>query len=586
VRPRHPDRARRGEDGYAAVLVAIVVAALFFPLAAIAVDVSRWYLEGERLQKAADAAALAGVTHMPQDLPAATGVARDVSSRNGYAHGGSTSVSTAPGERPGQLRVTVARTVPNTFGAMLGVGETTVSRTALADYSGPQPMGSPCNTFGNEPPGSLAFPPVTSVLAAPPGASCERYPELWPSVAGPEAAKTQGDQFNTRYCSSGESACEGSSNDEFVPTGTIFMVRVQEAAVNSRVRVQVYDPAYVATGSECGSLPASLSNQNNDNTMNDYVTDGRRRYDDSANEFCSGDNQNAGPGQRRGQERPPVTSFIVRGPTDDYNPLSGEPLSGCVRQYPGYGVPTENNLRKGRTQYDDDLARVFHQWKNLCSFQPTEAGDYYLQVRTNVPLQGEPNDDGSYLPANAAASLPVTQAGHDPSVTGNGTNRFAFRAFIDGGSNAALSVSAWQNMPIFANTSSSTPEFNLVRVLPAAAGKTLQFTFFDVGDAATSGTMTVLRPNDATGSPLSNCQASGFVNRSLPTCSLSGISNSTGWNGQAETITVPIPTDYSCNYDSPGGCWFRVRVSFGTGSVTDATTWSASVSGDPVRLVE
>lgn len=583
---RRGARRARPEDGYVALLTALFVVALLFPLAAISVDVSRWHLERERLQKAADAAALAGVTHMPQDLVAASGVARDVSSRNGYAHGGVTRVDSAPGDRPGRLLVTVSTTIPNTFGALFGVDDITLSRSAVADYVGPQPMGSPCNTFGNEPPGSPAFPPTASVLTPPPGADCEQYPEMWPSVAGPEAAKTQGDQFNTRFCSSGESGCSGSSNAEFDPRGTIFMVRVGDAAVGQQVRVQAYDPAYVATGSECRSLPAALSDAADDDTANPYVADGRNRYDDRPNEFCSGDNQNAGVGQRRGGETLTVTSYVVRAPTDDFTPLSGTPVPGCVRQYPGYGVPTEARLRQGGPQYDDNLARVFHQWKTLCTFQPTRAGDYYIQVRTNVALQGLPNDDGAFQPPHAAASRPVTQAGDDPAVVGNGTNRFALRAFVDGGTNASLSVSAWQTMPIFANTSSSTPEFNLVRVLPGAAGKTLRFTFYDVGDAATSGTMTVLRPTDAVGAPLLDCRADGFVTQILPVCSLAGISNVAGWNGQGETISVPIPNDYSCNYASPGGCWFRVRVGFGLGSVTDATTWSASVSGDPVRLVE
>ncbi len=96
-------------------------------------------------------------------------------------------------------------------------------------------------------------------------------------------------------------------------------------------------------------------------------------------------------------------------------------------------------------------------------------------------------------------------------------------------------------MPIFANTTSSTPEFNLIRVLPGGAGKTLIFTFFDVGDAATSGTMTVLRPTDATGSALTGCKAVGYQSLTLPTCSLSGISNGAGWNGKSESIYVPIP---------------------------------------------
>ena len=98
--------------------------------------------------------------------------------------------------------------------------------------------------------------------------------------------------------------------------------------------------------------------------------------------------------------------------------------------------------------------------------------------------------------------------------------------------------------------------------------------------------MTVLRPTEATGNALANCVGTGFKNQNYPSCSISGISNSSGWNGQAQTLAVPIPANYNCNYLSPGGCWFRVQVNFGSGSVTDATTWTASVSGDPVRLIE
>jgi hypothetical protein len=141
-------------------------------------------------------------------------------------------------------------------------------------------------------------------------------------------------------------------------------------------------------------------------------------------------------------------------------------------------------------------------------------------------------------------------------------------------------------MPIFANADTASPVFNLIRVLPGAAGKSLVFKFFDVGDAASSGTLTVLRPTEATGDNIKNCLASGFKTATLSSCSLSGISSGSGWNGQSESIVVPIPANYSCNYNSSGGCWFRVQVNFGTGSVTDATTWTASVSGDPVRLLE
>ncbi len=41
---------------------------------------------------------------------------------------------------------------------------------------------------------------------------------------------------------------------------------------------------------------------------------------------------------------------------------------------------------------------MFHHWVNLCSFTPAQAGDYYLQVRTNVPLNtGSYDGNGGYV---------------------------------------------------------------------------------------------------------------------------------------------------------------------------------------------
>jgi len=51
-------------------------------------------------------------------------------------------------------------------------------------------------------------------------------------------------------------------------------------------------------------------------------------------------------------------------------------------------------------------------------------------------------------------------------------------------------------------------------------------------------------------------------------------------------VSVPIPDDYDCNYASSSGCWVKVQLSFTGGATpTDTTTWTASIDGDPVRLV-
>ena len=47
---------------------------------------------------------------------------------------------------------------------------------------------------------------------------------------------------------------------------------------------------------------------------------------------------------------------------------------------------------------------------------------------------------------------------------------------------------------------------------------------------------------------------------------------------------MPIPNSYHCTDSSATGCWFKINYQF-NGLVHDVTTWSASLSGDPVRIV-
>ena len=56
--------------------------------AGFAVDISNWYLQAERIQRAADSGAHAGVIFLPGDLPTATTTARGVVAKNGYPVGG------------------------------------------------------------------------------------------------------------------------------------------------------------------------------------------------------------------------------------------------------------------------------------------------------------------------------------------------------------------------------------------------------------------------------------------------------------------------------------------------------------------
>ncbi|MBC2932798.1 pilus assembly protein TadG-related protein [Nocardioides sp. zg-1228] len=580
---------RRDEVGATAILVALFFSFIALPLGAVSVDIARLYVEIQRVQAAADAAATAGVTFMPDDFDLAVERAREIAADNGFPNGGTSTVQVQVGSKPTQLKVTVSSRVDNAFATTFGVPSSVMSRSAVADYNGPAPMGSPCNTFANEPPGaSDRGTSATSVLTPPPLADCSN-PQFWANIGGPTWPKGNGDQFMTRTCSSGVDGCTGTKNDEFDPRGYFYILRVAPGAVGRSVKIELYDPAFVEVGDYCQSGPAPTSSPVNNNTWNSYTrTDAILRYkpqsEGSTNAMCTGDVMQGSV--------PTVTSFGLRGTTITNDPRNAPPISSCARQYPGYGLSsvTTNNIRgsgAARTgaSPNENLTKVFRQWVPFCTFVPSVAGDYYLQVRTNVALNtSSPDGQGGYQ-----GNMTIfTQTGDNTSVKGDGANRYAIRAHATGAPAGSISVSAYERMPIYANATGAATTFNLVRVIPAAASKTLVFSFFDVGEGASGGTMKVVPPSDSNmGSNIPGCVGTGKVNASLVNCKISGISSAAGWNGRSQDIRVPIPANYTCTTSSPGGCWFRVEVSFGAGKpVNDSTTWTASIDGEPVRLIE
>jgi Flp pilus assembly protein TadG len=614
------ERAPGGERGAIAILVALMLPMLLL-LTAFAVDITRWYVEMQRLQRAADAAALAAAPFMPESLqnnlenqPApwdrATAAARDLVTRNGFT-GSTARVET--GIRPSQVRVTLNSTVNNVFASIIGLNTTGITRSAVAEFSGPAPLGSPCNVHGNEPwvSGSSQGSVLPSSGTAP---NCSNYPQFWSTIVGPEVYKTQGDQYAARKCGVDpyqESGCAtagvGGANAEYDPRGYVITVRVREALTGS-LAIQLYDPAYVDTDSRCESLPSITDDTPGTNT---YVDDATQRYRRNPNpisaskpSYCTGDSDNAG--LRFGAETPMVTSFGLIKPTDTLNPFdpaangfSPGPTSNriCSAQFPGWGkdgggdgswstphahagVAIGGGTATQQLSRNSEFTRLFHRWVGLCTITgPVPAGDYYLRVRSNV--------------APGAGADAIFGFSDNASVRSNGSNRFAVRAVpTNSAENTKVSVSPYSRMPIFANSDSSTAVFNLVRVLPGNAGQAINFTFYDVGDAggAPGATLSVLTPS---GAAATNCTKEGrdpgpgLPAVADPDCSISNILNSNGWNGQFQRMRIPIPASYTCNFNDPYACWWRLRVAFGGGvSVTDQTTWTAVVEGDPVRLVE
>lgn len=630
ARLRELRRSRaRDEHGYAAVMVALFVSTVLVGLLAIALDTGMWYVEREDAQKAADAAALAGVPYLPQDMESARTRAYEVAAVNGFCAPALPSSQCPSGavpatvavtgtDRATELRVSIRSAQTNQFGQILGIGKAEITQEATADYQGSAPMGSPCNTFGNEPSAGsgTSSPTPRGTSARPSGlANCTSAPQLWAGIQGVNTNKQNGDRYMNRFCNavSAIDHCQNTTlNSEYGTTsgrpgkyGYFWLVRVLKGAEKRPISLQLYDPAYVNSGGiACNGLPSASNLLDN---MNPYVTtDGKARYSSGAADlsatgapFCNGDARAA---QNGGSSHGFTTSFALRAPTDTRNPLKGRVMQteGCVRQFrPVTTAPTVNNLRQGTSSYDDHLVRGFHNWVQMCSFTPPEPGDYYLQVRTNVSfvnsaaLGGQTNSRTALIGSGNS-----TVWGEPNTEIGDGNNTFGIRAVPQRVEDRALvSVSGFERMPMFVNSANQaeTPtEFNLIQVPPGSAGRYISFHFFDVADAdGEEGQVQILLPDDAQVPaavradpfPGSGCRSYGGnagAGTFSKACTFT-VTNARN-NGRVQSIDIPIHPAYACNHTSNAGCWFKVQVRL-KGQVRDFTTWNATIEGDPVRLV-
>ncbi|GMU77511.1 MAG: hypothetical protein AMXMBFR46_03110 [Acidimicrobiia bacterium] len=569
--PRRPARAAGdAERGFVLVWFAILLVVLL-GFAALAVDVWHWNHEGARMQRAADAAALGGAVFMPENPgQIAYTTAKQITAKNGYANGVSgVQIDTRPGLRPNQLKVTVSKPVKNFFGSVLGIGSTTIVKHAVAEYERSVNMGSPINQFGNDPElGTIVH-------------GSTRYPDFWANVFGPRSSKAKGDAVLATLCGSGTDNCSGSTNVDHDPMGYFYGVEVAPGAVGS-LAVQAFDPAFAHVGDNCGNnnggsnlIGASQLPPNFNPSF--PVANPSVRYDPaSSSVYCSGDMYYA-DGTDNGI--PPWTVYQVREPDDTPNDPTNNPVV-CQVEFPGHTGNLVPSLQSTTAPAGapDLFVRYFRQWFTICTVANPQSGTYFVQVQTKTKLNG------------------------DAAPYGGGANRFALRAGLGGNfTSTNLRIFGEARIGIYANAPSANTTFYLARVLPGARGRSLVVTFFDTGDAAQAGALTVLPPPDATttnGAPLTSwagCTYTappgtssgppfGTFTATQANCRINGVS-SANYNGQWVQVKVPIPDDYDCTFTDATGCWARINFAF-PANVNDTTTWVARIEGDPVRLVE
>lgn len=560
------------EEGIVAVWVGLL-AFVLVGVGAFGVDVARWYVDAERLQKTVDLAALGGVPFLPGDETSAIETARDIAVQNGWTIDGTdvTFDAAKVPDQPTRLRVTMSSDVPNAFGKIFNVPTTRVTRTGVADFSAPVPLGSPCNVFGNQEMAGDGETPISDPL-------CPPDPQYWVNIAGTESSKDFGDDYSAAWCVTHGGAptidnCRTTGpnseknlryrNDE----GDIFpgYVFIVEPQTSGTLELEAYDIGWVETGDLCRRNTAPDIDDDNPR----YARVGNGSSAPPAGGFCSGDVQFNSRANPDNFVRTEVS--VLRPSTNPYRPLDGTAIPGCdAFAYPGWDKETaEDDFGS-----DTLLTQTFHRWSGLCG----------TASPTSIPgvLAGE----------RYAIKINTTQGG--------GHNRFALRARVAGaGSPSAVRIFAVNQFSIYTNTEGGNSLFNMVQLDSSTAGKTLKIDFYDIGDAQDDITVTVLQPvtptQGNTDLAFGDCKArvgsepNGWVVGPSPQdisgCSFS-VSPGPAVNARLRSIFAEIPSNYTCE-PTPGSnnCWVTVKYNSLAGQ-QDTTTWSAEVIGDPVRIVE
>jgi Flp pilus assembly protein TadG len=519
------------EDRGQALVVAALLMTILLGFAGLAVDVSWYELNLVRMQRAADAAALAGVVYLPRDPTGAINAALAEATKNGYANGtgGVSVVAQQDLINTGMLTVTVQASVQTYFARVFGTAAIQGSRTAAAEFILPVAMGSPQDYYGianlcrnSDVP--TACPEVPSAT----GIGTLTSQGFWGSVLTKGANRANGDAYSTYYNPA------PTLNTGFDPNGYSYIVDLP--AGTSAGSVWIFDPIFCATGRKTTAPFQRLG-------MGDVwyyigatrtVTTEFKLWSTNGTPYSTADDVliASDGGLFTNMD------YVDKGP--DY--------SGDNNYIFGYN---------GSSSTDCSTSPYHNAWWRLAS--GLGPGQYRLQVVTSSGSTGQ-----------------------------QAANNFGIQVMATGG---GARVYGQTRMCVYVNIPSSTALVYLAQVGAVHAGKTLEIRLFDPGDI-TNTTMRIKQPTasgyvdasftfTATGSA-GGAPTSGGPQTSLPTSN--GLINF--YDNQWVTISVALPVSYSAptppGETQPG--WWKVEYTVGT-SGQDVTTWEVQIRGNPVHLV-
>ena len=600
---REPARSKRfGQRGQ---LLVVFVMAIFVLMGFIAlvIDVSWYWSNSLRVQRAADAAALAGAVDLPGNPgtqvthPAGTGIgdALAEASKNGYAAGGGVTILAqqdsvaVTGGNPNQMYVTITAPVQTFFMRIFGIKTIQANRTSKALFTLPVPMGSPQNFYGDF--GTVRDQSFTTsgfgggmtqsdVTMTGPGTACQNAVAncfrdtggqaltpvngFWATMNTEGAGNINGDAFQPFYDSAGGNAARscGSSGTPIAcydPT-SYYNYAISMPPNTSGGHVYIFDPTFCETDPGSGTGDRWFSGSNGVSSWYELFGTNNTPYD-------------------LGDDGAPIaTSGTLFKDQDASDSTMG-------------GNNGAKECKQTNTKYND--ARDFH--------------DSWYLLNPGAGLTGGPN--GTVYRLHTTTTAPSGQSDALNQKSTDGEQSFAIFANDTQGtvSNGLLpevyGLGAMQMFtPLTAGNSTVSSSFYLAQVPKYYAGKTLQLTLLDPGDTSPlRATLFVDIPTPAgwSATPFTYTAHTGTTGGANSACNsnsnnspannsvLTNVGNTTGqFNGCWLTLNVPIPTTY--NGDQQG--WWKITYSMvntqsGQGTSNDVTTWTAQILGNPVHLI-
>jgi len=509
--------------------------------AALLTDVAMWWTHELRMQRAADAGALAGAVFLPDDPATAFDRARTETSKNGFTHGqGGVSVTPwVDPVDPRKLLVDIDGPVGTNFARIFDLHTVHVSVVGAATYVLPVPMGSPQAYFG------VGFfqgvdeddPSGFTVLDVPHPITGEPLDSqgFWGAIFTPGGVRQNGDRYAPAYIGGANppDGAGGGPNPNYDPNGYEYTI---EIGGNGQVRL--FDPVFCATGGNgsggwLGAGDHWTTDGTGGGTTIGPVAVRFKLFDTNGTPYTSSDDTQVG------------------------STLTYDPGSSTLGDFSGeFGRP-QNHDRSDAEDCADHPAH--NQWVLPSGWSGLAQGTYRLNVNTNLGSNAN----------HGAENLFSVWVGGTGKARVYGAGRMAAYTNLDD------------------TGTGGRQRFYLAQVDGVHARKTLRITLFDPGESRSPSWLRFLSPQGGT---YDYTRFDWSSNDGRSQRNVDKVQTSTGsplFDNRILTIDIQLPADYGDGGLDPNGVgedgWWIVEYDVRAGN--DTTTWEVKLLGNPVHLV-